>query len=202
MQIVALLCLAAFAGVVLYQLYAVLGKRVGRQPEDEVPLPAPETAETPRPAPIALDGAPLVGFAELRECDPNFDPSAFLRGARGAFETIVKAYAANDRAALHPLLAPLVRESFDAGIADREARGVAEDVQFLAPPRADLERAEVEGGVARVRVRFLSEYRVKPRGSGDDQAQDRRAAEVWTFERPATSRDPNWTLTRVEPAQA
>ena len=48
MQIIALLCLAAFAGVVLYQLYAVLGKRVGRQPDDQTPQTAEDwTFERP-----------------------------------------------------------------------------------------------------------------------------------------------------------
>jgi predicted lipid-binding transport protein (Tim44 family) len=208
LQIVALLCLAAFAGVVLYQLYAVLGKRVGRQPEDQGLVQGPAAPEAPpRPAPLALDGAPLAGFSELREQDPAFDPAVFLRGARSAYETIVKAFAANDRQALEPLTAPLVRETFEAAIAEREKAGLVEDLHFLAPPRVDLERAEVVEGVARVRVRFLSEYRVSRRSTDPSapeasSASERRAAEVWTFERPAGSRDPNWTLTRVEAAQA
>ena len=205
MQIIALLCLAAFAGVVLYQLYAVLGKRVGRQPDDQTPqtAEAPKIEPAARPAPLALDGAPLAGFADLREQDPSFDPVVFLRGARSAYETIVKSFAANDAAALAPLTAPLVRETFDAAIADRVSRNQVEDVHFLAPTRADLEKAEVVEGVARVKVRFLSEYRIGPKGEDPTKGGvERRAAEVWTFERPAASRDPNWTLTRVEAAQA
>ena len=34
MQVLELIIFAGLAGVVLYQLYAVLGRRVGRQPED------------------------------------------------------------------------------------------------------------------------------------------------------------------------
>ena len=37
------------------------------------------------------------------------------------------------------------------------------------------------------------------RGRGVD---DRRTAEVWTFQRNLTSRDPNWTLIRVDAAEA
>ena len=33
-------------------------------------------------------------------------------------------------------------------------------------------------------------------------ADDRRTAEVWTFQRNLTSRDPNWTLIHVDPAEA
>ncbi len=203
MQILALVCLAGFAGVVLYQLYAVLGKRVGRQPEDtttEAPAPV-MGAEPSRPLAIATDGAPLVGLAGLREKDPEFDPLTFLRGARTAYETIVKAFAANDRASLKSLTAPHVFESFATAISAREESGLSEEVEFLLPPRADLEAADVIGDVVRLKVRFLSEYRVTPKADAA-AAAERRAAEVWTFERPAISRDPNWTLTQVEAAQA
>jgi len=41
LQVLELLIFAVLAAVVLYQLYSVLGRRVGRQPEDQ---PATETA--------------------------------------------------------------------------------------------------------------------------------------------------------------
>ena len=98
---------AVIAAVLLFQLYNVLGKKVGRQPEDN-PKPAPVPA-APAGAPEAprgpvVDPALTAAIAGLKAREPNFDPHRFLEGARQAYETIVRAYAKGDRDALRPLL--------------------------------------------------------------------------------------------------
>lgn len=207
-QIVVFAFIAAF---VLFQLYNVLGKRVGRQPQEDakVVVPGPTPAETPKIP--AIDPATLASIASLKARDPAFDPARFLDGARQAYETIVRGYAAGDRAALKPLLKPNVFASFEAGIAARETRGETETVEFLFPPRADLEGAVAEGDRAVAKVRFLGELRsrvTKASGetadaeTGEPFVEERRTAEHWTFERTLGASDPNWVLARVEPANA
>ena len=122
-QVLELLIFAVLAAVVLYQLYAVLGRRVGRQPEDN-----PEVARR-----VAIDTASVTrlpegspardGVAAIKARDPAFDVDKFLAGARTAFQTIVQAYAASDRDTLRPLLAPDVAAAFEAGMNQREAEG-------------------------------------------------------------------------------
>ena len=56
--------------------------------------------------------------------------------------------------------------------------------------------------MARTKVRFLAEFKSRIHGPEGETAQDRRTAEVWTFERRLSSRDPNWTLVRVDAAEA
>lgn len=196
---------AVIAAVLLFQLYNVLGKKVGRQPEDN-PAPvavasAPAASDAQR-GPV-LDPAVTAAIAGLKAREPNFDPHRFLDGARQAYETIVTAYARGDRDALRPLLTDKVLASFEAGMAAREARGEAEAVELLHPPRADLELATAEGDRAQAKVRFLAEVRstVTP-ASGEPASDERRTAEVWTFERRLGAADPNWSLARVEPATA
>ena len=101
--------------------------------------------------------------------------------------------------------------SFEAGIAARETRGETESVEFLFPPRADLEGATAEGDKAVAKVRFLAELRsrvTKASGetsdatTGEPLVEERRTAEHWTFERTLGATDPNWVLARVEPANA
>lgn len=198
-----LVIFAFFAAVVLYQLYAVLGRRIGRQPED-VPAGAPVADGEPLTVadPTAPDPADLSGLAALRTRDPSFDVGRFLSGARQAYEMIVIAYAAGDHATLANLLGPDVAASFEAGIAAREAEGRTEKVEFLHPPRADLERIEVDGPVGRAVVRFLAEFRSRTKGPEGEAVDDRRTAELWTFERNLNSRDPNWTLVHVDAAEA
>lgn len=207
MDVLKLIIFAGLAAIVLYQLYSVLGRRVGRQPEDQ---PATEPAATPIRASNQTglaaeeaDGVALSGLAAVKAKDPSFDINHFLGGARGAYEMIVKAYAAGDRAQLRDLLGPSVMAAFDTGIAQREAEGRTETVEFLQPPRADMEKAEVSGAdLARVTVRFLAEFRSRTKGPEGEGVDDRRTAELWTFERHLKSRDPNWMLVHVDAAEA
>src|SRR5690606_26259421 len=201
---------AVIAAFVLFQLYNVLGKKVGRQPEDDArarPAPPPPAAgETAAAGPgHVLDAVTVAAVAGLKARDPNFDPARFLEGARQAHETIVRAYASGDRQTLKPLLTPRVMESFEAGIAAREARGETESAEFVHPARADLEQATAEGDRAVAKVRFLAELRnrVKPAdAAAEEQVEERRVAEIWTFERQLGASDPNWVLARTEPATA
>jgi predicted lipid-binding transport protein (Tim44 family) len=207
LQVLELIIFAGLAAIVLYQLYSVLGRRVGRQPEDQ---PATETAATPIRAgnqtglaAEEADGVALSGLAAVKAKDPSFDINHFLGGARGAYEMIVKAYAAGDRAQLRDLLGPSVMAAFDTGIAQREAESRTETVEFMHPPRADMEKAEVSGAdLARITVRFLAEFRSRTKGPEGEGVDDRRTAELWTFERHLKSRDPNWMLVHVDAAEA
>ncbi len=211
-----LVIFAVIAAVVLFQLYNVLGKKVGRQPQEDAKTPAlpgtPGPADPAQPRLTAVDAAALAAAASLRARDPAFDPAKFIEGARQAYETIVRGYASGDRAALKPLLTPAVLDSFETGIAAREVRGETEQVEFLHPPRADLELASAEGDRAVAKVRFLAEIRSRillPEGeatpgapASEPRIEERRTAEHWTFERTLGAADPNWVLARVEPANA
>jgi predicted lipid-binding transport protein (Tim44 family) len=207
LQVLELIIFAGLAAIVLYQLYSVLGRRVGRQPEDQ---PAPEAApvsirgaDRTGLAAEEADGVALSGLAAVKAKDPTFDIARFLGGARNAYEMIVKAYAAGDRVQLRDLLGPSVMAAFDTGIAQREAEGRTETVEFTHPPRADLEKAEISGAdLARVTVRFLAEFRSRTKGPEGEGVDDRRTAELWTFERHLKSRDPNWMLVHVDAAEA
>jgi predicted lipid-binding transport protein (Tim44 family) len=202
LQVLELLIFAVVAAVILYQLYAVLGRRVGRQPEDNPELARAPALDTGGAALLPADSPALGGVAAIRAKDQAFDVEKFIAGAKSAFQTIVQAYASSDRETLKPLLAPEVSAAFEAGMVQRAAEGRTETVEFLQPPRADLEDAAVESELARIKVRFLAEFRSRTKGPEGEAVDDRRTAEVWTFERPLASRDPNWVLARVEAAEA
>ena len=203
-QLLELLIFAVLAAVVLYNLYAVLGRRIGRQPGEAgatAPAGAPSDARAQRPAQGAAE-VELTGLAALAARDPAFDAGKFLQGAASAYEMIVRAFAAGDRATLKGLLSPEVMTGFERHMTERQAQGRSESVEFVHPPRADIENSELDGDVARVRVRFLAEFKSRWSGADGEHAEDRRTAEAWTFERSLASRDPNWTLVRVDAAEA
>lgn len=203
-ELVQIVIFAVIAAVVLFQLYNVLGRRVGRQPE-EVGADAGRLARKPAPErlePAATADASVPGLPALKARDGGFDTGKFLDGARIAYERIVRAFSAGDRDALRPLLTPAVYDSFEAAISAREAQGRTEQTEFLHSPRVDLDQAELDGDTARVRVRFLAELRTRTKGPDGEAVDDRRTAELWSFERLVGGSDPNWTLARVEAAQA
>jgi predicted lipid-binding transport protein (Tim44 family) len=204
LRILELIILAALAAVVLFQLYAVLGRRVGRGPEDAArpPVTPPEPQRLAPPAAEGAAPASAAGIAALRVRDPSFDVAAFLQGARQAYQMIVTAFAAGDRATLRPLLSDEVMTGFDAAIRQRESEGRTESVDFLQPPRADFEGVNLIGDLAKASVRFLAEFRSRSKGPEGETVDDRRTAEIWTFQRNLKSRDPNWTLVHVDAAEA
>lgn len=206
LQVLELIIFAGLAAIVLFMLYSVLGRRVGRQPQEQpagMRLGLPAAGADAKPAPPTVEQQ-HPGLAALKARDPAFELGKFLDGAKGAYEQIVRAFVGGDRAGLKGMVAPPVLEAFEPVIAEREAAGRTETVEFLHPPRADFEDADVSGPLARLRVRFLSELRQIVRQNGSDaEPVDRRTAEIWTFERSLEGRDAGaWLLARVDAAEA
>jgi predicted lipid-binding transport protein (Tim44 family) len=145
------------------------------------------------------EGDVKTGLTEIRIADGQFDLASFLAGARGAFEMIVDAYAAGDKAALRPLLDDEVFGGFAGAIDQRQADGQTLETQLVAVNAVDVVEAAMVGSRARVVVRFTSEQinvvRDAEGGVVDgDPTQAEEVVDIWTFERNVRSRDPNWTL--------
>lgn len=208
LTVLQLILLALVAAVALLQLYAVLGRRMGRQPEERTAQPEPAGAVRRPAVPLTTEPAPVEetpgGLSAVRARDPGFDPQVFLANTRNSYRTIVTAYAAGDRDALAPLLTEEVRKAFEAGIAERESAGRVESVDMPHPPRCDVEDVEIDGDKARIAVRFLGELVQTVKSPEDAEARvlQRRTAELWTFERNLADRDGGWRLAGVDVAEA
>ena len=124
--------------------------------------------------------------------------TSFLRTGR-LYEMIVKAFAGHDRPPAQPARPKILADFEAASMCVR--RKAHRDVE-LHPPRADLEKAEVVGDLALLTVRFLAEFRSRTKGPEGEGVDDRRTAELWTFERRLKSKDPNWALVHVDAAEA
>ena len=195
------LVLAGIALFVGWRLFVTLGQDEG-PPEGRGRMPSP--APTPTPASSAPAGGDVVqlrpsftgpgaaGMEAIFEADGNFDPRAFMQGARSAYEMIVGAFARGDRGALKPLLDTDVYEAWDAAITERESTG-AEGMQLLRVRKAEITDASLASdGMARVTVLYESEL-----GDGETTS---KASELWTFMRQTSSNDPNWILDDVDTA--
>lgn len=223
---------AILAVFVVWKLRSVLGTRTGTErppfdpfarrsaakpPSNVVPLPGSAERREDRgrqdsPAPFRWEGfaepgsAVAAGLETIAKADPAFAPAPFMSGARGAYETIITAFAKGDRATLTPLLARDVSEGFLGEINRREGRGDKVETTFVSIDGATIEDAQLRGRSAQIAVRFLTKLITVTRdraGQVIDGDPERVGAiiDVWTFARSIDSRDPNWMLVATETGQ-
>jgi len=202
---------AMVAAIVLFRLFAVLGRRTGneREPrerfrpvagsqkpaENVVALPGIRS-ETPQTRPIGeLDQA----LTDIKLSDRQFETDHFVSGAKKAHELIVTAYANGDRAALKPLVSDEVFATFDHAMKDRETRKERVKFTLVGYKDAKITHASLKNRVAEVTVTFGVQF-ISSTTNADgaviegDPATVRDVIDVWTFSRDTKASDPNWTL--------
>jgi len=218
------LVLLAIAVVVFWRLKSVLGTRTGEErPSADVtifksknerklprgvdataiPTGAPEP-EKPIWQGYAEDGSPVAeGLELIARSSPGFQVGQFLDGAKQAYEMILGAYAAGNKAALRPLLGPYVSDTFNSAIDQRTKDGSTMTFQFVGVNSARIERAGLVGRTASLTIRFRSDMIHALRGRNGETLEGdavavREVEDTWTFERDISSRDPNWRLVSTD----
>jgi predicted lipid-binding transport protein (Tim44 family) len=199
---------AMVAAFLVLRLRSVLGRRTGneRRPDPTVFRRPSAPAEPVGDKVVALGTGgvappPLItatpadavaaGLERIRGADSGFDVAVFLQGARIAFEAIVGAFAAGDKARLRPLLADDVYRPFAGAIDERTAARETLETRILQMKRDDIIEAGLAGRIARITVKFVSEQIHVLRahdGSIVDGHPDQPIA------RDTRSGDPNWVL--------
>jgi predicted lipid-binding transport protein (Tim44 family) len=219
-QVLEILIFAVIAGILVFRLRSVLGRRTGHERRRDLPLApratppqtvTPATATValpsrPRPAAVATGETGDAALAALLAADPGFDRNAFLDGARGAFQIIVESFAAGDNAKLQPLLSREVFGSFSGAIVDRDRAQEKQDTRIVAIKSVELAQGRVEGDTELVTVKFVSDQILVTRDAtgtvvdGDpDHAVEH--TDLWTFSRAVRSPDPNWILIATDAPQ-
>ena len=218
-QLLGILLAAMVAGIILFRLYQVLGRRTGheRPPQkpriggnqgkvsetgDNVVALPDRGASQPQTASDPLSQALL----DIKLADRAFENDHFVSGARAAYEMIVTAFAAGNRAALRPLLSEEVFHAFEGAIAGREARKEKVSYTFVGFKSAKIVHAALKGTTAEVTVAFEAQFisaTTNEAGAvieGDGKAV-RDVTDNWTFARDTRARDPNWTLIATSGAE-
>lgn len=201
-----LLIFIALAGFIAYRLYTVLGSRTGHEQRREAEAvkrsatPAePRIEASSGPTPVKAAG-PISPAAEpLRAADPAFDEAGFIAGAKGAYEMIVEAFAGGDLKSIRRYLGQSVYDAFKAALADRETRGLAQELKFVGIDHARILSSEAKDGELYALVEFASNQVRVTRDKdaaiieGDPSRID-LVKDRWTFSRRLASNDPNWIL--------
>lgn len=201
---------AMVAAFLVLRLRSVLGRRTGaeRPPEQWVADPdaskvvdlATVRRSVSEPAPESSVG---LGLAAIRAADRSFDLDGFLGGARAAFEMIVGAFAAGDKASLQPLLVADVYQNFADAIDARLQNGETLTTELVAIRSVEPVGAVLDGSFANLTLRIVSEQvnaLVSHDGEVVEGNRDRviDVTDLWTFRRDTKSANPNWVLAATQ----
>ena len=220
MKFIDIIILAMIAAFLVYRLRNVLGKRTGNERPPQNPYgPREEATPLPREANgddtvVALPGHSLAddipadspaadGLKAIRKAEGSFSVEEFTEGARFAFDMIVTSFANGDRDTLRPLLSDEVYENFAGAIDAREANDETMEMTLVGIRDADIIEANMDGRVAFVTVKFVTEQiEVVRDKAGEpvsgDPGKVTTVTDIWTFARNTRSRNPNWTLVATE----
>lgn len=214
-EIVILAMIAAFLGL---RLYSVLGQRAEHE-EEAIPhrFEAGDEDRAKQSAPAAQPSAQLRvqqrfdglmpaverGVREIAAADPRFDITAFLDGAKGAYQMVLEAFWKGDRETLRELCDDDVYAGFVGAIDAREQAGQTLDNKLIRIEDTRIHSAMLDGRMARVSVLFISDIAAVTRdqngnviaGSLDDAVESR---DIWTFSRNVTSSSPAWLLDETD----
>lgn len=214
-----LIFFALLSAYIFYKLWSVLGQETEEDKErreqkrrqfetmiedNVIPLPQRQ----PRERLIDVEEEELKpgvrdGLRNLKEKDPSFNFTHFLKGARGAYEMISEAFAKEDTETLKLLLSPKVFDAFSKEISDRQRREESYEVTIDRFDRIDVDAIEIHEENAIIAVRFRThQILVTKNKEGkiiENQAQiSIPVTEIWTFSREIGASAPNWYLSRTQ----
>ncbi|MFT4014496.1 MAG: Tim44/TimA family putative adaptor protein [Paracoccus sp. (in: a-proteobacteria)] len=208
-----LLVLAAIAIFLILRLRGVLGTRDGFEQPSAPQEPAAnardydviDTTAEAEDSDINDHAEPGSSNARaltaMKQVEPGFQVGPFLSGAKSAYEMILIAFERGDLSEVRGFLAPPVAEALEGVIADRKARELVTEAQYLGTRETALAAAEFNPAtrMAEVSVRFVGEMIVATRDAAGnvvdgDAKSSRKQRDTWTFARQMGSSDPNWQL--------
>ena len=210
-----ILILALIAGFILLRLRSVLGDKVGNdspsyfnkpqasEPAKQDPIvQLDEKSLRPRlreeeedPYLASLGDAPIVAaLEEMKQKDPQFTATAFLQGAKMAYEMVFDAFAKGDKKTLAMLLSPELLDTFTREIDSRDASDLKADTTLVSVSAKSISEATITGSVARVKEVFDVVRNAKGDIVEGNPSEVEQSEEDWLFERNLTSKNPNWKV--------
>ena len=144
--------------------------------------------------------------SDLREIynqDENFDSKEFLDGSKKAFEFIIKNYSEEKLEPLKKLLSSFIYKDFKSQIDARVKKSQNLDITIIGIKSAEIVNASLKSNIALICVKFSSEQvqvikDLEGKIVEGDNNQILSIDEKWSFSKNLKSKDPNWTLEKIE----
>lgn len=144
-------------------------------------------------------------FPKLQVLDPTFDCHAFLKGARRAYEEVLRAYAKCDTKTLQTLLSADVFQAFSETCNARSERGDTLELTLVGIRSAEIARVEIDVDVVEIEVLFCAEIiRAQRSATGivisGDPTEIIAVADLWTFAHHLPINGIAWTIVATDEA--
>ena len=186
LQFFDIIVFAVIAIFIIYRLRSVLGKRTGYQKNLTTNQYSEEKkAQIKKNIPQLKDNEQKL--LKIYEVVEDFDHKSFLDGAKKAFEIIISAYNQGEKKTLKGLVSKDVFAAFEKAIDNKTNNP---NSQFYSLIIEGVEDAKVENNVVKITLRFTSEQ-----FTNDDESTVIKKQDLWTFEKKADSKSPEWILT-------
>lgn len=199
---------AAIATIICVMLYSVLGKSVGRGPDNPVDFENMVKDKSPSSnivLPI-IDDKGIPGMAELLKADPTFNLNKFTDAAKSAYSMILEGYADGDKDILSELLNKEVYDTYTAAIDQRDEKEHKQITDLARLKTAEIKHVTLRGKDTQIEVEYHAEIASAIMDKNGDIVQGdpdilSSISEIWTYERKIGSKDPNWRLSDVAPSE-
>lgn len=154
-------------------------------------------AQKQEEAPIKEEN--LTGVDAILAEIPNFNKEKFLTGAKKAFEIIITAFAKGDTQTLEGLVSKSLIKKFAEIIEQRKKDNITSETDLISFISAEVSDAKVGKENAKISVTFTTEQvNILKNAQNEiiegDENFIQNITDIWTFERPLTSPNPNWLL--------
>ena len=185
LQFFDIIIFAVIAVFLIYRLKNVLGRRTGFQKnlstnQHSLEKKAPTKNNIPQ---LKENEQKLLKIYEAVE---GFDHKSFLEGAKKAFEIIITAYNQGEKKTLKGLVSEDVFVAFEKAIDNKTNNP---NSQFYSLVIDGVEDAKFENNFVKITIRFTSEQLIN-----NDENTVIKKQDLWTFEKKADSKSPEWIL--------
>ena len=214
-----ILILAMIAIFIINRLKNVLGKKTGNEHDivekysrsktnfkESPPDQISKSNQNQKPVnDVFFHKDPKIN-SDLREIynqDENFDSKEFLDGSKKAFEFIIKNYSEEKLEPLKKLLSSSIYRDFESQIDARVKKSQNLDITIIGIKSAEIVKASLKSKIALICVKFSSEQvqvvkDLEGKIVEGDNNQILSIDEKWSFSKNLKSKDPNWTLEKIE----
>ena len=214
-----ILILAMIAIFIINRLKNVLGKKTGNEhdivekysrdktnfkesPPDQISK-SNQNQKTVKDVFFHNDPKINSDLREIYNQDENFDSKEFLDGSKKAFEFIIKNYSEEKLEPLKKLLSSSIHKDFKSQIDARVKKSQNLDITIIGIKSAEIVNASLKSKIALICVKFSSEQvqvvkDLEGKIVEGDNNQILSIDEKWSFSKNLKSKDPNWTLEKIE----
>ena len=203
---------AMLAGYLVFQLRRALGRRSDNQEPKSTPSPEQRAKQGETDNVVAIkpnenkkenQEETLGGLTELREKDPSFSDTDFIKGAKEAFSWIVEAFSKGEISKLEPLLSGPLFNGFKQAIEQREADQLSLETNVVSIKSAQIHNVTIKNDQVSITVEYVTDQ-IKSTRNAKDEIVDgdpdtiETVTDLWTFNRNIKSKNPNWILVKTE----